>query len=50
MTVQVGPNLGAGGATTFVFDRGEVFGWRMIDPGLRASGSWIRCCRTKSRT
>jgi len=29
MTVRVGPNLGAGGATTFIFDRGEVFGWRM---------------------
>lgn len=29
ITVQVGPHLGAGGATTFVFDRGEVFGWRM---------------------
>jgi len=29
MTVQVGPHLGAGGATSFVFDRGEVFGWRM---------------------
>jgi hypothetical protein len=29
MTVQVSPYLGAGGATTFVFDRGEVFGWRM---------------------
>jgi hypothetical protein len=29
MTVQVGPNLGAGGATTFVFDHGEVYGWRM---------------------
>ena len=29
MTVQVGPRLGAGGATSFVFDRGEVFGWRM---------------------
>jgi hypothetical protein len=29
MTVEVGPHLGAGGATTFVFDRGEVFGWRM---------------------
>jgi len=29
MTVQVGPNLGAGGATTFVFDRGEVYGWKM---------------------
>jgi hypothetical protein len=29
MTVKVAPNLGAGGATTFVFDHGEVFGWRM---------------------
>ena len=29
MTVEVGPQLGAGGATTFIFDRGEVFGWRM---------------------
>jgi hypothetical protein len=29
MTVQVGPHLGAGGATTFVFDRGEVFNWVM---------------------
>jgi hypothetical protein len=29
MTVQIGPHLGAGGATTFVFDRGEVYGWRM---------------------
>ncbi len=27
--VKVGPNLGAGGATSFVFDRGEVFGWNM---------------------
>jgi hypothetical protein len=27
--VQVGPTLGAGGATTFTFDRGEVFGWNM---------------------
>lgn len=33
MTVQVGPHLGAGGATTFVFDRGEVFGWRMSIQG-----------------
>jgi hypothetical protein len=33
MTVQVGPNLGAGGATTFVFDRGEVYGWRMTIQG-----------------
>lgn len=29
MTVTVGPQLGAGGATTFIFDQGEVFGWRM---------------------
>src|SRR5258708_38132625 len=29
MNVQVAPYLGAGGATTFVFDKGEVFGWRM---------------------
>jgi hypothetical protein len=29
VTVHVGPNLGAGGATTFMFDRGEVYGWRM---------------------
>jgi len=33
MTVQVGPRLGAGGATTFVFDQGEVFGWRMTIQG-----------------
>ena len=33
MTVNVGPNLGAGGATTFVFDHGEVFGWRMTIQG-----------------
>lgn len=33
MTVQVGPRLGPGGATTFVFDRGEVFGWRMTIQG-----------------
>jgi hypothetical protein len=33
MTVQVGAHLGAGGATTFVFDRGEVFGWRMSIQG-----------------
>jgi hypothetical protein len=33
MTVQVAPNLGAGGATTFVFDNGEVFGWRMTIQG-----------------
>ena len=33
MTVHVGSNLGAGGQTTFVFDRGEVFGWRMTIQG-----------------
>lgn len=33
MNVRVGENLGAGGATTFVFDRGEVFGWRMSIQG-----------------
>jgi hypothetical protein len=33
MTVHVGPHLGAGGATTFVFDHGEVFGWRMTIQG-----------------
>jgi hypothetical protein len=26
---RVSPRLGAGGATSFVFDQGEVFGWRM---------------------
>ncbi len=26
---EVGPTLGAGGATSFVFDRGEVFNWDM---------------------
>lgn len=29
ITVQVAPHLGAGGETSFVFDRGEVFGWKM---------------------
>jgi hypothetical protein len=29
ITVKTGPNLGAGGATSFLFDRGEVYGWRM---------------------
>ena len=33
--VLVGPNLGAGGATTFTFDRGEVFGWNMSIQGSR---------------
>ncbi len=32
---RVAPNLGAGGATSFVFDRGEVFGWRMEIQGSR---------------
>lgn len=32
---HVAPNLGAGGATSFVFDRGEVFGWRMNIQGSR---------------
>jgi hypothetical protein len=31
--VQVGERLGAGGATSFVFDRGEVFGWQMTIQG-----------------
>jgi len=33
ITVNVGANLGAGGATTFVFDRGTVTGWRMSIQG-----------------
>lgn len=32
---QVSPKLGAGGATSFVFDRGEVFGWKMTIQGSR---------------
>src|SRR2546427_7839969 len=32
---QVQSNLGAGGATSFVFDRGEVFGWKMNIQGSR---------------
>jgi len=35
VTVRVGPGLGAGGATTFVFNKGEVFGWRMTIQGSR---------------
>lgn len=35
LTAQVAPNLGAGGATSFIFDRGEVFGWRMTIQGSR---------------
>ena len=30
---QVAPQLGAGGATSFVFDNGEVFGWTMTIQG-----------------
>jgi hypothetical protein len=33
ITVHVGSHLGSGGATSFVFDRGEVFGWRMTIQG-----------------
>jgi hypothetical protein len=33
ITVNVGRRLGAGGATTFLFDHGEVFGWRMTIQG-----------------
>jgi hypothetical protein len=33
--VLVGPHLGAGGATTFTFDRGQVFGWHMSIQGSR---------------
>jgi hypothetical protein len=32
---RVAPNLGAGGATSFVFDGGQVFGWRMEIQGSR---------------
>jgi hypothetical protein len=32
---RVAPQLGAGGATSFVFDRGEVFGWHMDIQGSR---------------
>jgi hypothetical protein len=32
---QVASNLGAGGATSFVFDHGEVFGWKMNIQGSR---------------
>ncbi|MCC6494221.1 MAG: hypothetical protein IT424_14505 [Pirellulales bacterium] len=31
----VSPQLGAGGATSFIFDRGEVFGWQMDIQGSR---------------
>jgi hypothetical protein len=32
---RVAPGLGAGGATSFVFDRGQVFGWKMNIQGSR---------------
>ncbi|NOY43569.1 MAG: hypothetical protein GXP26_17250 [Planctomycetes bacterium] len=32
---KVASNLGAGGATSFVFDQNEVFGWRMTIQGSR---------------
>ena len=35
VVAKVSPRLGAGGATTFVFDRGEVFGWDMQVQGTR---------------
>ncbi len=35
ISAQVQPNLGAGGKTSFVFDRGEVFGWKMDIQGSR---------------
>ncbi len=35
VVAHVSPRLGAGGATTFVFDRGEVTGWDMQIQGSR---------------
>ncbi len=32
---RVAPQLGAGGATSFVFDQGDVFGWQMNIQGSR---------------
>ncbi|MCA9184192.1 MAG: hypothetical protein R3E01_07180 [Pirellulaceae bacterium] len=32
---HVGPNVGAGGATSFMFDRGRPFGWEMSIQGSR---------------
>lgn len=29
ITAHIGPNLGAGGSTTFIFNNGEVYGWKM---------------------
>ncbi len=36
ITAQVGETLGAGGATSFLFDHGEVFGWKMNIQGSHA--------------
>ena len=33
VTAHVAPHLGAGGATSFLFDRGEVYGWTMTIQG-----------------
>src|SRR5262249_19849545 len=33
LRANVASNLGAGGATSFVFEHGEVFGWRMTIQG-----------------
>lgn len=35
VTAHVSPNMGAGGATSFYFDRGRPFGWRMTIQGSR---------------
>lgn len=35
ITATVAPHLGAGGATSFVFDQGQVFDWRMNIQGSR---------------
>jgi hypothetical protein len=35
ITLQVGPHLGAGGATSFMFDQGRPFGWSMNIQGSR---------------
>ena len=35
ITAHVADHLGAGGATSFLFERGEVFGWRMTIQGSR---------------
>ncbi len=35
ITVNVGPHLGAGGATSFMFEQGRPFGWRMTIQGSR---------------